>query len=295
MSEKDNQGIEIRIEFERGTGDPTRIFHSMARLIESMQSIDSHLGACIGIGVRTSLVLEDVEASSLKAKLKTTIEAIPDEPLKSGDIKKLIGHYLLLSKHKILDWCNDRTEISTREEVKQLESDLHQLAENTNIKQIPAYTQINTANLLSDIAEIKNALNYLGARDHATLKSKEGLSHYNNKLLVSENIVQEIVTRETLKSTGERIVKVKKPDYLGQSRWVFKYSGHMIEAKISDSDWLLKFQSKEVHLQPGDSLKVLLREEVSYGYDSEIVHTEYEVVKVLAVIRGLSEPQQVTI
>lgn len=292
MDEKDTQNIEIRIEFERGSGDPTRIFYSMAGLIESIQSIDSHLGACVGVGVRTSLVLEDIEATSLKAKLKSTIEAIPDEPLKSGDIKKLIGHYLLKGKHKILDWCSNRNEITTREEVKQLENDLQLLAESTNIKQIPAYSSINTANLLTDIAEIKNALNYLGAGDQATLRSPEGISQYNPKLVVSDRIVQEIVTRETLASTSERIIKVKKPDYLGQFRWVFKYSGHMIEAKISDADWLLKFQSKEVHLQPGDSLKALLREEVSYGYDSEIVHTEYEVVKVMGVIRGLSNTQQ---
>lgn len=264
----------------------------MAGLIESIQSIDSHLGACVGVGVRTSLVLEDIEATSLKAKLKSTIEAIPDEHLKSGDIKKLIGHYLLKGKHKILDWCSNRNEITTREEVKQLENDLQLLAESTNIKQIPAYSSINTANLLTDIAEIKNALNYLGADDQATLRSPEGISQYNPKLVVPDRIVQEIVTRETLASTSERIIKVKKPDYLSQSRWVFKYSGHMIEAKISDADWLLKFQSKEVHLQPGDSLKALLREEVSYGYDSEIVHTEYEVVKVMGVIRGLSNTQQ---
>lgn len=264
----------------------------MAGLIESIQSIDSHLGACVGVGVRTSLVLEDIEATSLKAKLKSTIEAIPDEHLKSGDIKKLIGHYLLKGKHKILDWCSNRNEITTREEVKQLENDLQLLAESTNIKQIPAYSSINTANLLTDIAEIKNALNYLGADDQATLRSPEGISQYNPKLVVPDRIVQEIVTRETLASTSERIIKVKKPDYLSQSRWVFKYSGHMIEAKISDTDWLLKFQSKEVHLQPGDSLKALLREEVSYGYDSEIVHTEYEVVKVMGVIRGLSNTQQ---
>ena len=292
MDEKDTQNIEIRIEFERGSGDPTRIFYSMAGLIESIQSIDSHLGACVGVGVRTSLVLEDIEATSLKAKLKSTIEAIPDEHLKSGDIKKLIGHYLLKGKHKILDWCSNRNEITTREEVKQLENDLQLLAESTNIKQIPAYSSINTANLLTDIAEIKNALNYLGADDQATLRSPEGISQYNPKLVVPDRIVQEIVTRETLASTSERIIKVKKPDYLSQSRWVFKYSGHMIEAKISDADWLLKFQSKEVHLQPGDSLKALLREEVSYGYDSEIVHTEYEVVKVMGVIRGLSNTQQ---
>jgi hypothetical protein len=291
MNNDNAQEVEIRIEFERGAGDPSRIFRSMAGLIESTQLLDIHLALSIGAEVRTSLVLQDVEAASLKAKLRFVVEAVPDEPLKSGDIKKLIGHFLLKAKHKVLDWCSDRNSISSREEVKQLESQIHQLAEQSDVKLIPAYAPIETATLLSDIAAIKNALNYLGSQDQATLRSNEGMSSYNPELVVSDNVVRELVTRETLASAGERILKVKKPDYLGTSKWGFKYSGHMIEAKVSDEGWLKRFQGNQENVQPGDSLRVMLREEVAYGYDNEIVHTEYEVLQVLGVIRGLRSTQ----
>jgi hypothetical protein len=69
MKKKNEQDIEIRIEFERGSGDPSCVFRSMAGLIESTQLLDTHLALSIGADVRTSLVLQDVEAASLKAKL----------------------------------------------------------------------------------------------------------------------------------------------------------------------------------------------------------------------------------
>ena len=65
----------------------------------------------------------------------------------------------------------------------------------------------------------------------------------------------------------------------------------MIEAKIADLGWLERFQNNQERVQPGDSLRVLLSEQVSYGYDNEVVHTEYEVETVLAVVRSTGGQQ----
>jgi len=278
--------IEIRIEFERGVGNPTRVFRAMAGLIESDQILNSDLALSIGTSVRTTLVLQDIEAASLKARLRTIIEEIPNEALKACDVKKLIGSFLLKAKHKILDWCSDRDTIPDREEVKLLGTDIHALAVQSDIKIFPAYPQVDVATLLSDISKIKSALHYLGANDRASLKSAEATSIYNPALVVTEDVALELVTRETLAAKGERILKVKGPDFLGMSKWSFKYSGRMIEAKVLDEPWLHRFQSNQEQVQPGDSLRVVFHEKVSYGYNNEVVHTEYEVVSVIEVIRG---------
>lgn len=287
MAEDLTDQIEIRIEFERDAGDPTRIFRAMAGLIESAQTLDSHLALSIGANVRTTLVLQDIEAASLKAKLRTIVEEIPDEAMKAGEVKKVIGHFLVKAKHKVLDWCNDRNTINNRDEVKLLEVDIHKLAEQSDVKLLPAYASVDVATLLSDITAIKESLNYLGAQDRASLMSSVGVSMFNPKLVVPEGVVRELVTRETIAAKGERILKVKKPDYLGISKWGFKYAGHMIEAKVLDESWLSRFQNNQEPVHPGDSLRVVLSEQVAYGYDSEIVHTEYEVIEVLGVIPGL--------
>lgn len=283
--------IEIRVEFERGTGDPTRVFRAMTGLIESAQSLDAHLALSIGATVRTSLVLQDVEATSLKAKLRTVVSSLPDEALKAGEVKKVIGHFLVAAKHKILDWCGERDEIGSRGEVKQLQSDLHELAEASDVKLLPAYASIELPILLEDIGAIREALSYLAANDEASFTSAEGQSKYNQKLHFSDAIVQELVTREKIPSKGEKIIKIKKPDFLGNSKWEFKYAGRAIEAKMLDQSWIQRYQGNQQPLNPGDSLRVILTEEVSYGYDSEIVHIEYEVLEVLDVLPGLKAIQ----
>lgn len=233
------------------------------------------------------MVLQDVEATSLKAILRTVVSSLPDEAVKAGEVKKVIGHYLIAAKHKILDWCSQRNEIGSREEVKQLQDEVHALAEASDVKVIPAYAPIELTTLLSDITAIREALSHLAANDAASFTSAEGQSIYNRRLHVSEAMVQELVTRETIPTESERIVKVKKPDYLGTSKWEFKYAGHAIEAKILDVMWLQRFQSNLEPLNPGDSLRVILREEVAYGYDSEIVSIVYTVLKVLDILPGL--------
>ncbi|MDO9312640.1 MAG: hypothetical protein Q7T85_13280 [Nitrosomonas sp.] len=89
--------------------------------------------------------------------------------------------------------------------------------------------------------------------------------------------MREVLTQEVIKSSGVKIIKVKKPDYLGQSMWGFVYDGKFIEAKITHNEWLYEFQSRRLSVNPGDSLKVTLYEEISYGYEEEIVHKHYEL------------------
>ena len=113
----------------------------------------------------------------------------------------------------------------------------------------------------------------------------------NKDLNISNEVVREVLTKEVVKSSGERVLKVKKPDYLGTSKWQFKYDGRAIEAKITDSEWLGMFQGRKEDVRPGDSLRVLLYEEISYGYDGEVVHRHYEIEKIYEVIRPPTQGQ----
>ncbi len=280
----DSDLFEIRIDFIRGEGDPTRIFRAMTSLIEATQLLDVHLSATISSKVSTTIVLQDVESSSLKSKLKTVIEQVPDEPLKDGDVKKVIGGFLHSAKHIVLDWCSEREEIKDRNEVKLLEASIHRLAEESDIKRIPAYEPIDTSSLLSDISSINNALDVLIEEDTATFETIEGVSTYNPRLDIAQDVVRELITRETIVSEAVRIIKIKKPDYLGSSKWGFQYSGKLIEAKILDDSWLHEFQKRNKPIHPGDSLRVSLKEEIYYGYNSEVVHTHYEVIEVYEII-----------
>lgn len=293
MEDDQDYGLfELTVEFQRGSGDPSRVFKAMTGLIESVQSLDQHLSVSISPSVQTKLILQDIQAGSLKAKLKNVIEKLPDEALKEGEIKQIIGHFLVKAKHKVLDWCSDKKEISKRDEIKPLENEIKQLAEETDIKYLPAYTAPDPETLLLDINGFREALLNLDEEDSAIYVSEEGVSPFNKKLDISSEIVREVLTKETIISESEKILKVKKPDYLGYSMWSFKYQGRSIDAKILDEVWLKDFHKKMVTVQPGDSLRGFVKEKVSYGYNNEVIHTLFEVLKIIEVIPAPVEVQR---
>ena len=283
--ENNNIDFEIKIDFSPGEGDPTRPFKAMSGLIESFQSLDSHILSTFDVSISTSLVLDEVEAGSIKAKLRDIIQGLPDEALKNSEWKKIIGHFLLKAKYIVLEWLEERNNIESREDVRILENRLKDAAAGTDIKMLPAYTSPSAEVLLSDIHSIKESLEYLEEDDTASYEYDGNCVPINKDLNISNEVIREVLTKEVVRSSGEKILKVKKPDYLGTSKWQFKYDGRAIEAKITDAEWLAKFQSRKEDVRPGDSLRVMLYEEISYGFDGEVVHRHYEIEKVYEVIR----------
>lgn len=276
--------FEIKIDFKPGDGDPARVFKAMSGLVDAFQALDSHLAASFDVSLNASLVLDEIQAGSIKARFRNVIEGVPDEALRDGEWKRIFGYFLLRSKYAVLEWLKDRNEITHREDVRVLESEITKIAEETNLKQLPAYSAPKAEVLLSDIHSVQESLSNLLEEDRATYRYGSNEIPFNRELNISNEIVREVLTKEVVKSSGKRIVKVKKPDYLGLSMWAFQYDGRAIEAKITDLDWLAKFQSRVEDVRPGDSLSVMLYEEISYGYEGEIVHRHYEVEKVYDVI-----------
>jgi hypothetical protein len=285
ISAPDARDFEITIDFTAGEGDPSRVFRAMSGLIDAMKSFDAHLAEAFDSSLDATLVLEEVSAGSVRAKLRNVIIGVPDEALKDGDWKKLMGHFLLRGKYILLKWLDETPKLEHRDDIRVLEGELLSAAEETNLKQLPAYAPPRAEVLLSDIQAIQRSMAVLEEQDTACYSYDDKTIEFNRDLSVSEEIVREVLTREILKQAGTRIVKVKKPDYLGQSMWGLQFDGRAIDAKISDSDWLDRFQSRQIDVRPGDSLKVTLYEEISYGYDGEVVHRHYEVEKVHETIR----------
>lgn len=80
------------------------------------------------------------------------------------------------------------------------------------------------------------------------------------------------------------ILKVKKPDYLGESKWEFKYESRKLEAKIKDTIWLSDYQSGKIDIRPGSSLRVSMNIIVKYDHDNEVISTQYEILQIIEII-----------
>jgi hypothetical protein len=98
----------IEVAFVQDSEDPARVFRAMTGLIEACREIDVELAQPLGASVRPVLLLQDIEAGSVKAWLRSAVESVDDESLKSGDYKRVIGTYLVKGKRRMVEYLNGR-------------------------------------------------------------------------------------------------------------------------------------------------------------------------------------------
>ena len=89
----------IKIQYERETPYPQRVFISMANLIEAWQIFDQNLLYSLPIKVDHKYVLSDITTGSLVGRLKNIVESLDDDALKKLDWKPLVGNYLVKAKY----------------------------------------------------------------------------------------------------------------------------------------------------------------------------------------------------
>jgi hypothetical protein len=274
----------ILIDYEKNTPNPSRIFKTMTDLIDAFQSLDYDLVKSIDSKIEPTLILEDIEIGSLKTYVSNILKELDDEGIKNIDWKPLVGKYLVKAKYLIINLLDGKTQITDKLEIDNTRQELLALAEETGIRQFPYYSPISSSDLISGIDKINKSLKHLDGADKASFITSENSATFNLQLEFAPKQIEDLLTKETIESTTTMILKVKKPDYLGDSKWDFKYDSHSIQVKILDSDWIKSFQNREVDIRPGDSIRASVKTEVKYGFDNEVVATNYYLISVVDVL-----------
>ena len=127
--------------------------------------------------------------------------------------------------------------------------------------------------------------------DQAKYITTEEEASFNLNFQFSPASIEDLLIKEIIDHETPMILKVKKPDYLGESMWNFRFEKKMIQAKILDVARLKDFQNRKVEVRPGDGIKANVRVSVRYGYDGEVVAMHYFLLEVLEVIRSKSPGQ----
>ncbi len=281
----------ITIDYTPNTPDPGRVFRSMAGLIEAFQTIDRDLARAVSATVEPLVYLERVEAGSVRAVLRTLLREVDDDALKNVDWRPLVGQYLVKGKQSLLKWLDGRESVPSRTEVLGLRAALLDIApDNVEGLRLPA-NPIPIDRLLEDLRELSEGVASLQPSDSAQLLSGGATTPIETRFRISQDDIKQLLTQRTVESTSEQTLLVKKPDYLGRSRWEFRLGDQTIEAKMLDDTWLDGFRTGRIVLQPGHSLLAVLKSEAAMGFDGEVVATSYEVTRVLGVTRT-SAPTQ---
>ena len=281
----------IEIGFVPGTPDPARVFRSMTQLIDTFQKFDRELVHTIDVNIEPIMLLEDIEAGSIKSWLTALLQATDDTGLGELNWKKIVGGYLVRAKYLTIDFLRGTTEAMTKNDLEGLQKRILQAAEETGVKRIPTYSPPSKALLIRSITDIGMSLSPLQTGDHAVFETRSGDTvEFNLSIRVVPESLHDLLVEHSLMHDEEMILKVKKPDFLGDSKWESIHES-TIEAKLLDEDWLGKFRNNEIILQPGSALRVLMHVEVEYGYDKELVSRKYQIIKVYEVIPPPSHEQ----
>jgi len=140
--------------------------------------------------------------------------------------------------------------------------------------------------------KISQSLSYLSKGDKAKyITPDEPEVEFNLTFNIAPESIEDLLAKEILTSESEMILRVKKPDYLGESMWDMRHGTSIIQVRILDKDWLDKFQNRSIDLRPGDSIRAKVQIANKYDYDGELISTHHNATEILDVIRAVNHEQ----
>ncbi len=169
-----NADFAIEIDFVPGSPDPARVFRSMMQLIDTFQKFDRELVHTIDVNIQPVMLLEDVEAGSIKSWLAALLQATDDTGLGELNWKKIVGGYLVRAKYLTIDFLRGTTEAISKDDLEGLQRRILAAAEETGVKRIPAYSPPSKGLLVRSITDIGMSLSPLQSGDHAVFETRSG-------------------------------------------------------------------------------------------------------------------------
>ncbi len=270
------------IDFERGVGSASRVFAATHDFIKACEKLDKELLQAIDSNIETVMVLEDIEVGSIKTWLKNVLTASDDQALKDLDWKPAVGKYLVRAKYVVLQWIDDD---SAPRDLPALGREIRRIASETDIKHLPDYRAPTPEALLTALKDFQGVKDHLLEKDKAAFITAEASLSINLTMRWDIESLEALAVREAIEfPSATMVLVVKKPDYLGDSKWELRHGKRNISAKIEDKLWLEQFQKRQIDVRPGDALRCEVTVAHLYGHDNELISERYSVKKIKEVL-----------
>ena len=277
--------MEVRIAFVKDKGSPSRIFLAATDMIQALEEMDRVLIKSISSEIKPLMMLEDVEVGSLKIILKNVLNQADDEALKSLDWKPLVGQYLVKAKYLILRWADDEEPTKS---LPDLRKRIQALASETDVRRLPDYAPVDPTALMAAVQKVQSSKEKLIEGDALFYNGDGTGEEYELDMSVHINAdsILDIATKLTeITPPMSMILAVKKPDYLGSSKWEMRHGKRVISVRINDETFLREFQARKIDVRPKDALKCMVQVEMKYGYDNELISETFVIVSVTEILQ----------
>lgn len=274
----------FEIDFQRGVGPASRVFAATHDFIKACEALDAELVQSIDSSIETVLVLEDIQEGSIKTWLRSLLIATDDDALKTLDWRPQVGKYLVKAKYAILRF----TDLEGPRILPNLREEIRQIAADTDVRHLPDYSPPSPRALIDAVRDFQQVKDRLVEGDRARFISDTADVpdwEFDLSIRIPVESIEDLAVARTMEvPAAEMILPVKKPDYLGDSKWSLRHGKRNIDAKIEDETWLRRFQNRLEDVRPGDALRCLVKLEYLYGHDNELLTERYTVLQVLEVL-----------
>ena len=285
MAERYEIEYSITYDFDIEAEDPSRIFYSLGGIIETSKEIDILLGRSINAEIEVQQYLSGIETGSILAKIREWL-IMPDDQLRLGEQlnQPQIQQYINQSRDRVLEELSTPQELNKIESIDSMITDIENIAETSGISNVH-FEPPPKLEIADQMQKISRKIQPVSDFDKVIYTSTgENPIILNPQFTVDLKSLESQAADEILENESNIILRIKRPDYLGDSRWEFKHGPRALSAKMTDSEWMERFRKREFSIKPGDSLKVRLMTRSAYDKKRELLSENHEVTKVFEII-----------
>ncbi|PSL16852.1 hypothetical protein CLV44_101252 [Marinobacterium halophilum] len=265
----------IKIDFERNSQNPQRVFNSMSHIISSVEEFHSCLLNSVSAETKSKFILSDINEGSIKSWLCPEIEGDVTE-----EKKRRLTSFLTYCTDLVISFISDKDTIESLEVFAQLEDDIATAAEEFDVEEFPNVFSLDRYRLLKGYTELSQSTSDLNSVDEVYLYSQGTTKKINKNFHLTKEAVEAILIEKVVNNTKTETLVIKKADFIGKSMWDFLRKKSTISARITHQEWLDKFHSRTEIVAPGDGLLCDLVTKAYFDRSNNLIDTKYEVILV---------------
>ncbi len=290
MSDNLNIFYLLKIDYDINEENPSRIFRSMAEMIESFNSVDLMLAQTIDIEIFIKQYLEKINVGSLETWLRDLICPPVQKKIKKIEYNiENIENYFNKSKKEIIEVLDKNVNIREIKVINNLRDKITQIALDNNINDNFTYSSPDRFYLSKNIEKISKSVKLLNKKDNAYYKIQrdDTFSEINKFSTIDIDNVSSQIIDDEISTQKEVLLKIKQLDVLGDSQWIFKHNNKTITAKILDLKWLKKLHEGEIKIGSGDKIKAIIKMIEKYDKNGKPIIKHCEIIEILEFIEKI--------
>jgi predicted house-cleaning noncanonical NTP pyrophosphatase (MazG superfamily) len=289
MKKEIESKFDIKLNFDKNTENPSRLFKSFADIIDGFNQLNYVLGQSVNTTIESKVILNDIDKGSLIARFRNNLIIGEYGKIDDTNDNDKIREYIEESRENSIEFASQNK--FSAKELNDLQNDIKEIAKDKKIDKTFNYAEPDTLELAKSINSIKSACEGLVGNESFTIESanKEIKGLKPGAKLIDIEEVENALTEQEIINESVQYYLIKKPDFLGESSWVFKHGSKSVTAKIDHIEWIEKFHKGLIPVVPGDSLKVKVRQTSKYNRNGYLISDKLEIIEVMNIINNQNE------